>query len=110
MRQRQEGAARRTPPRQPAGDPAPAQGAEHRREPAERRVRPDGRPGMEPREVHAARPTDGETRRDLPQLLRDRLAVLPVARIDLHGPLPARHPDLPERRRRRRLQQVQEAR
>ena len=41
--------------------------------------------------LHAARPGDAAGGDDVPQLLRHRLAVLPVAVLDLHRPVPARH-------------------
>ena len=50
----------------------------------EHRVRPHRRSRLEPRRLHAARAADGARRRDVHELLRDRLAVLPVPRVDLH--------------------------
>ena len=47
---------------------------------------------------------------DVLELLRDRLAVLPVARVDLHRPVPARHRVFTNGGRRRRLRRVQRAR
>ena len=40
--------------------------------------------------LHAARARDGAARRDVHELLRDRLALLPEPHLDLHRPVPAR--------------------
>ena len=61
---------------------------------AEHRVRPDGRPVDRSRPIHAARPGHGALGRHFHQLPRLGLAVLPLARVDLHRQLSPRHPHL----------------
>src|SRR3954452_21339075 len=56
---------------------------------AEHHLRTDRRPVVEPGPVHAAREADAARGHDVHQLLRDRLALLPVAGVDLQRPLPA---------------------
>ena len=53
--------------------------------------------------VHAAGAGDAARRADVRQLLRLGLAVLPVARVDLHRRLPARHARVHQRRARGRV-------
>ena len=77
---------------------------------AEHRLRPDRRPVDEPAAVHAARPGDAARRADVHQLLRLRLAVLPVALVDLHRQPPARHRRVQQRRARRWLSRLLRAR
>ena len=91
----------------PAGRARPRRSRQRRRRPrkplqrpqaAQHRLHPHRRSGLESRPVHAACRQDAEGRRDLRQLLRHRFAVLPVALLDLHRALPARHRHLPQYR------------
>ena len=70
---------------------------------AEHRLRARRRPGEEPRRVHAARPADAAQGMTFSELLRHRLAVLPVALVDLHRAGSRTTPASSQQRRRRRL-------
>src|SRR4051794_31928808 len=73
---------------------------------AQHHLRADRRPVLEPGPVHAARAADAARGDDVHELLRDRLALLPVARVDLQRPLPAQPRRADEHAADRRVRRV----
>src|SRR5437763_12704453 len=74
-----------------AGAEGASAGGAELRAPAEHRLRAHRRPGLESRPLHARGSAVALTRCDLQPVLRNRLALLSLAGVDLHGPAPARH-------------------
>ncbi len=83
-------------PRRPPAGPQPSQ----------HRLRPHRRPLDGPAALHAPGPGTPDRRDDVQQLLRVGLAVLPVALVDLHRGVPARHRRVHQLRPLRRAQRV----
>src|ERR1700682_241165 len=98
-------AERRDEPR-PAAGPGPGDVAVPPAGSSEYRGRADRSPRVESPALHAARTCYAAHGGDVQQLLRDRLSVLSLARLDPHGTVSARHACVRQQPARRRVHGV----